>query len=284
MEYLRWKTARLLAVCLVSFSSLALAAQQPDPSAQPNPAPSAPTAAAPSPSGAPGAAQNEVSGYATGDMRMQPVKGELVRRLDSKTARTGDSVVVKTKEPLKIVDGTVIPKGSKLVGHVTEVQAHGKDQENAKLAIQFDHAELKDGESLAIHSVIESVAPAPDAAEVGAEGSFGASPMAGVPAGGGMAGGRPGIGTTQGAPSAVPAMPTTTTEGNTADPGNGGAASEGKIVAGSGENAIRTTAIPGILLASGPPTTSGTLFGARRNVQLDAGTEMVLGVSAAPAR
>ena len=33
---------------------------------------------------------------------LKPVKGELVNKLDSKSAKQGDSVVVKTKEDLKI--------------------------------------------------------------------------------------------------------------------------------------------------------------------------------------
>jgi hypothetical protein len=49
---------------------------------------------------------------------MSPVNGELVNRLDSKTARAGDSVVVQTRSPVRTADGTEILKGSKLVGHV----------------------------------------------------------------------------------------------------------------------------------------------------------------------
>ena len=43
------------------------------------------------------------------------MSGELQDKLDSKTAKVGDSVVVKT------ADGTEIPKGTKLVGRVTDV-------------------------------------------------------------------------------------------------------------------------------------------------------------------
>ena len=58
-------------------------------------------------------------------IEMSPVNGELVSKLDSKTAKTGDSVVVQTKSSVKTADGTEIPKGSKLVGHVLAAKPSG---------------------------------------------------------------------------------------------------------------------------------------------------------------
>src|ERR1700683_4384369 len=55
---------------------------------------------------------------------MSPVTGELDGKLDSKTAKVGDRVVLKTLDKVQASDGTVIPRGSRLVGHVTEVQAY----------------------------------------------------------------------------------------------------------------------------------------------------------------
>ena len=86
--------------------------------------------------------------------QLKPVKGELVNKLDSKSAKQGDSVVVKTKEDLKFAGGADIPKGSKLVGHITNVQSRGDGKENSQIAIQFDRAELKGGQNMAIESVI----------------------------------------------------------------------------------------------------------------------------------
>jgi hypothetical protein len=55
-------------------------------------------------------------------VQMSPISGELMKKLDSKTVKTGDSVVVQIKTPVKTPDGTAIPKGSKLVGHVLAAQ------------------------------------------------------------------------------------------------------------------------------------------------------------------
>jgi hypothetical protein len=88
---------------------------------------------------------------------MTSVTGELEGKLDSKSAKVGDRVVLKTAEKVHISDGTVIPKGSRLVGHVTDVQAHSNDRAIAQIGIAFDHAELKNGESLPVHSLIRTV-------------------------------------------------------------------------------------------------------------------------------
>jgi hypothetical protein len=66
-----------------------------------------------------------------------------------------------------------------------------------------------------------------------------------------------------------------------------GNAAPGSIIARNGNVAIRTTSVPGILLANdihGLPfsNASGMLLGARRDVHLDGGTRIVLAVAMAP--
>ena len=119
---------------------------QPNPGAQPT-APAQPLkdptpAAAPVPStaGAPEASNEQ----------LRPVTGELEKKIDTKNAKAGDPVIVKTTEPATTADGIVIPKGSRIVGHVTNVQAHSKTTPNARLTIQFDQAEIKGGQTLPI--------------------------------------------------------------------------------------------------------------------------------------
>ncbi len=88
---------------------------------------------------------------------MTAVTGELDGKLDSKSAKVGDRVTLKTTEKVQVSDGTLIPKGSRLVGHVTEVQAHSNDRAIAQIGVAFDRAELKNGESLPVHSLIRTV-------------------------------------------------------------------------------------------------------------------------------
>jgi hypothetical protein len=215
---------------------------------------------------------------------MRPVDGKLVNKLDSKTAKTGDDVVVQTESSVKTADGTEIPKGSKVVGHVVAV--HPSAGQNSQVVLQFDRAELKDGKSMPIHSEIASVAPANgDSSESAAEPMPGAtSAPAGMPG----AAGNPG-----GAGSTATGSPAYGTPGAAATPGATGAASSspaaGTIVSRNGNIAIRTTSIPGVLLANNAPgqqdprmaRASGFLLGASKDVQLDSGTKITLNVAAA---
>jgi len=54
--------------------------------------------------------------------KLKPVSGELVNRLDAKSAKKSDSVMVKTDQNVTISAGTRIQRGSRPFGHVTNVQ------------------------------------------------------------------------------------------------------------------------------------------------------------------
>jgi hypothetical protein len=211
---------------------------------------------------------------------MSPVNGELLSKLDSKTAKTGDSVVVQTKSAVKTADGTEIPKGSKLVGHVLGAKPSGPG-ENSQMVLQFDHIELKGGQNLPVHSQIQSIAPAGSEASTSGSGA-----MSGPPAGGssnpspnGANGGSMARGTPQ------------STGGDSGAAAGNGAPAAGTVVARTGNIAIATTSVPGVLLANNAPgqqdprmaQASSILLGAKQDIQLDGGTQMVLGVSAAGA-
>jgi len=213
-------------------------------------------------------------------VEMSPINGELVNKLDSKTAKTGDSVLVQTKAPAKISDGTEIHKGSKLVGHVIGAQPSGSG-ENSQVALLFDHIELKGGQSLPIHSQIQSIAPAG-----GATSASGSAGLSGSPAGSpsnpsvnGINGGNGTSGTPQGTGGSAGA----------ASAASDGGPAAGTVVAKTGQIAISTTSIPGVLLANNAPgqkdprmaQASSILLGAKQDIQLNSGTQMVVGISGA---
>lgn len=246
----------LIPVAMATISWASLIAQQggtPVPPSSPAAAP-APASAADSPS-----------------VDLKPVKTELQGNLDSKSAKAGDQIVAKTTESVKTADGTEIPKGSKLIGHVMQVRPHSETSANSAIAVAFDQAELKGGQTLPIHSMIQAVDP-PGGAQPGAT-----APMAGptAPSAGGS---RASTGTGSTAPSSTP-VPATS---GSADQSQSNGAGAGRVVAGSGPNAIRTTDIPNIYLASnaaGPA--SGVLYSAKTDVRLDGGTQMVMGIAPA---
>jgi|CZKL01.1.fsa_nt_gi hypothetical protein len=204
----------------------------------------------------------------------RPVQGELLDKFDTKAAKAGDVLVLRTTGEAATADGVVIPKGSKLVGHVTDVQPQGQGTDNARVTLQFDQAQLKGGQNLPIRSVIQSVAPRNEPAGKGGVSAQAVAPsLAASPRADSASSGRSG-------PSSVENSLAGTESQNKKLP------EAGTIVAENGSVTIRATAIPGILLASNSsgqpfPGASGALLGARQDVHLGGGTVMVLEVSEA---
>jgi hypothetical protein len=231
---------------------------------------------------------------------MSAVTGELEGKLDSKTAKVGDRVVLKTTEKVQSSDGTVIPRGSRLVGHITEVQAYDQQHGPARIAIAFDHAELKNGQSVAIYSLIRRVnlsASAMAASSRSDDGMIG-TPMSGggrvgasegtaYGRGGGMtngAGGLPGDAVDRTADGANSASDRA--NGNPGSAVNTGAGDSGDLSVDTGAHGVaavrarpRPTNIPGLMLA-GNSSSSGVLLDPIKNIQFESGTQIELGVVA----
>lgn len=201
---------------------------------------------------------------------LRPVVGRLAGKLDARNAKAGDLVLLRTTENTITARGIEIPKGSRIVGHITAVET--KEQGgDSRITIQFDKAEINGRRNLAIRSVLQAVgtsaAAASDAsrAQPGSDGSPGGS--------------QPGVATLQGG-SAAGTAPTA------ARPG---APKVGTVIAHSGSLAIRTTAVPGVLLAGNDngqplPNAAGALVGSRQDVHLDGGTVMVVAIAVIPRR
>lgn len=217
---------------------------------------------------------------------LRPVKGELVTKIDSKSAKPGQSVVVKTTEKATTANGVVIPKGSKIVGHVTQVQAHSKETPNSQVTVKFDEADLKNGQKMPIQSVLQSVGSAADQMAANENGMGAGTPM-GAPSSGAPMAGAPGTSGSATASTATQNNTVAAMQGDTAA-GNGQPA-PGTVVATQNGVAVKTTAIPGVLIASeadGKPASnaSGAIVGARQNVHLDGGTKVVLAIAEIPSQ
>jgi hypothetical protein len=242
------------------------------------------------------------------------VSGELESKLDAKTAKVGETVVLKTTQKVTTADGTVIPKGTRLIGHVTEAQAHDSAHTDSQLGMAFDRAELRSGQSLSIHSTIESVNPRPDFTALG---SMAGNDSFGTPMGGGMVGGRAmgggrvsGGGVMGDAVERTSAATTSTREqassatastahatesvargsehvagnatANTAAGVHSVAASGHATASTANHVTARSTGIPGVMLRNGDSASaSGTLSASKKNVHLDSGTQMDLSFAAA---
>jgi trimeric autotransporter adhesin len=122
------------------------------------------------------------------------LRGELQKTLDVRNARVGDEVVLKTTRTVKTTGGTVIEKGSKLVGRITEVKQKAGGEGLSRIGMVFDRLEGK-GLDLPITASIVSITAARAAAAAGDQmqaetmGSSRTTASASGPAGGGLLGG-----------------------------------------------------------------------------------------------
>jgi hypothetical protein len=89
------------------------------------------------------------------------LNAELSASIDSKKAKVGDPVMAHLTDAVKAGGETVIPKGAKLVGHVTQAAARGKGDSDSALGIQFDKAVLKNGQDIPLNVWIRAIAAQP---------------------------------------------------------------------------------------------------------------------------
>jgi hypothetical protein len=215
------------------------------------------------------------------------VSAELAHKIDSKNAKVGDEVVAKTTATAQL-QGTTLPKGTRLMGKVTEVQAKSHDQHDGRLAFTFDRAVLREGQEIPIHATLRSIsAPASVAAMGDATDDFAAtggpvmaSSGGSAHAGGGLLGGGGGAiahtgGLVSGATSSLG-----NTSGRLAGTADGTLRTGAGVVSQTGVSAMATVHdLPGIS-ATASASGGAMLQGTGRDVQLSGGTQLILGVSA----
>src|SRR6202521_4616777 len=86
-----------------------------------------------------------------------PVK--VIKTLDSSKLKEGDAVEVETAGSFKLADGTLVPKGSKLTGHVTASKARSKGDTESQLTVTFDKLNVAGGKQLSIKGMVQAVFP-----------------------------------------------------------------------------------------------------------------------------
>jgi hypothetical protein len=123
----------------------------------------------------------------------------LTKTIDAKKVKTGDEVVAKVTQDMKTNGGEVlVPKDTKVMGHVTEAQPRNKDQKESQVGIAFDRAVMKDGSAMQIPMSIQAIiGQQNDQNNSGSGSGEAASPARGASAGttgsprGGMGGSAP---------------------------------------------------------------------------------------------
>jgi len=219
----------------------------------------------------------------------------LTSSVDSKKAKPGDTVTAHTTQAVKSDGKTVVPKGTKLIGHVTQASTRAQGESQSTLGIVFDKAILKNGQEMPLNANIQALAAAQTVASAGgseldAVGSGGGS-VARSDGGGGRGGALGGV--TAAAGGAVSGV--TNTAANVA--GTAGGAVNATTGAAAGVAGTSRGAVGGLNAAGQLTSNSRGVFGLNglnlsgaasndtqgslitstgKNVHLDSGTRMLL--------
>src|SRR3974377_1104798 len=87
------------------------------------------------------------------------VFAEFDKLVHAKRVKVGDSVTAHLTAPAKMRDGTELPKGSKLVGSITELKVKADSEGPSKLALLFNKVVTKDGKEVPVQLALVTVAP-----------------------------------------------------------------------------------------------------------------------------
>jgi hypothetical protein len=211
------------------------------------------------------------------------VDAELQSTVDVKKAKVGDQVILKTRKAIKRNGQTVLPKGTNLIGRITQVQQKTKENASSKISMVFDRAQ---GGDLAgpINASIVAITSAQTSAALGDTmdtGISGGSTSSGRvsssgsgSSGGGLLGGVTNTvgGVTNAAGQTLGGVT------NTAGSAVGGVAGTASNTVSGTTGAVRQT-INGINIsqsASGSLQNSTTLSSPNKNIKLDKGVTFQL--------
>jgi hypothetical protein len=206
-----------------------------------------------------------------------PIVAELSSSVDSKKIKQGDALTARTTADIRADGKTIIPKGTKLVGHVTEAAARAKGGTDSSLGIAFDKAVLKGGEELPLNVAIVAVAPPPSSMPGqqnmgnGAPGAPVASP--GVPSNMSRPGGTGSMGGSPATSSAPTGPPVDTTVASNGAPPEKGLDALGRLTSDSrGVYGLKDASLrPATNPAEGSVITSNG-----KTVRLDSDTQLLL--------
>jgi len=212
------------------------------------------------------------------------LEAQLQSVIDVRKSQVGDEVVLKTTKNIKQDGEVVVPKGTQLIGRITEVKQKTKDDAASKVSMVIDQIkgkELNMPVDLSIVSLVSAgaAASAGDLFSSDLSGSAGSSASGRTSGGGGLLGGSGGGGLLSTAGSTVGSAVNTATQtvGSTVGTATG--------VAGQTVGTVGRT-VNGLQITnslSGSAASSSTLSAQGKNVRVEKGTTFNLRVAGSAA-
>lgn len=218
------------------------------------------------------------------------VNATLSQPVDARKNRPGDQVTARTTEVVKSEGRVVIPRGSKLIGHVTQCKARSKEEKESALGILFDKAILKNGQQIPLNVTIQALAAAQSVAsasagadDLAAGAGAGAMGTARGSGGGALGGVRSTAGAATGAVANTAANAGGIAGGAVGSTVNAAGATRGSLggLNAAGQltsNSQGVFGLNGVNLSSAVASnTQGSLItSTSKNVHLDSGTQLLL--------
>lgn len=83
---------------------------------------------------------------------------ELSKALDAHKIKINDRIEARTATDLLAHGQIVVPRNTRIIGHVTEAKAHTKSSPDSKVGITFDRMLLKDGREVPLQLSVQAIA------------------------------------------------------------------------------------------------------------------------------
>lgn len=85
------------------------------------------------------------------------IPAQLSKSVDAKKAKPGDKVEAKTTMDLLSHGQVVIPRDTKVIGHVTAAKPRSKESPDSNVALAFDRISLKDGRDVPVKASVQAI-------------------------------------------------------------------------------------------------------------------------------
>jgi hypothetical protein len=191
------------------------------------------------------------------------IVSELTKSVDAKKSKPGDKIEARVTMDVLAHGSVVVPRDTKIIGHVTETKARTKDSPDSMIGITFDQVRWKDGHELPLQAIVQAIG-GPLSAAIGAGNDSLSENPVGLPGAGSGGVGRTGAGYPSG-PANVP--------GGRGLPGGSETSASATPL---GPESRGVVGLRGLSLSGS--VQGATISSDNRTVHLDNGTQLVLRV------
>jgi hypothetical protein len=203
------------------------------------------------------------------------IPAELSKSINAKKAKSGDKVEAKTSMDLLSNGQVVVPRNSKIVGHVVQAKPHSKESPDSMVGIVFERLTMKDGRVMEMQAAVQAIAPPiqsafPAGGNAPSSGGGGPTmPSGNAPS---ASGGQSGTAPTGGRPDGTGSQPSYPSGGtSTSATDNSGSPS---AVSALDPHSQGVVGMKGLSLSS---SAQGSVISSNSdNVHLDGGTQLIL--------